>query len=255
MRCHTGSLRRRGGPASVRVLLTLTLALALTAVHPAPSGIPRRSVPPPPRRHDALLGLLWFGANVSGLDSAEQLEFIHRHELAGFGWQQSTHRTGRRHAETALAQAVSRLAATQGASSAPAPAQQVRRRFVYRHMLSNWVMFDVMRAAATRVPASGGIFMRDNDNSPNASLCATPPHGGATGPSTMPLVFEDTPDTAHYYLNEVVAELVTESDLSAVFFDETDWSACGYDFGSVGCHNISDRFRVDDLLAKLPTIR
>jgi len=40
-----------------------------------------------------------------------------------------------------------------------------------------------------------------------------------------------------------------------VFFDETDWSACGYSFAKDGCGNISDAFRARDLAAKLPALR
>jgi hypothetical protein len=210
---------------------------------------PPRFLPPP----DGALGLLWFGANASGPDGNEQLAFIQRHALAGYGWQHGTDRTERRHAETSMAQGVSRLA---GVDTATATVQQ---RFVYRNMQTNWAIFDVMRAAARRVPSRGGMFLRDYDNSPNKPICRPHPSSSSTNTDellTAHLVFKDTPSTGEYYVKQVVGELVAEADVSAAFFDETDWSACGYDYGShTNCTSISNEFRVADLRAKLPTIR
>ena len=182
---------------------------------------------------------LWFGANASGPESGAQLRFVQRHALAGYGWQHGSERTGGRHTETSLAQAATRLAAATGGSPP---------RFVYRNMLANWPIFDEARVAAANFSSSGTLnhmFLRNSDNRAGARVCRT-----RTG--SLLYAFPAAEDS---FVSEVVSEVASEVDVNAVFFDETDWAACGFDYASVGCANISDEFRAVQLRAKLPAVR
>jgi hypothetical protein len=113
-----------------------------------------------------------------------------------------------------------------------------------------WPYFDVQRAAV-RDPALQGMFLHDNDNSRAAAQCRQGVPGGGTAPL---LAFLNTSGGA-WWVDHVAAELASEDAPDAFFFDETDWSACGYSFEKDGCAHISDAFRAADLSAKLPALR
>ena len=199
---------------------------------------------PPP---SSQLPILYFGANATGPENAAQLAFdVHTGtELAGWGWQQNSTASDFRHGEASLASAAAALAAAHAGSSP--------RRFVYRHMQMAWTLFDVTRAADAGTNRS--LFLRNHDNAADAAECRQTVPGNGTspllawGPGTVPGLAES------FWVNNVTAEVAREPFVDAVFFDETDWSACGYDFAKVGCANISDSFRVADLRAKLPSLR
>ena len=123
--------------------------------------------------------------------------------------------------------------------------------FVYRHFQMAWRYFDVQARAADD-PKEHAFFLHDNDNDPAAKECLQNVPGNRTSPL---LVFENS-TAGVWWVDKVVGELSAEPSTTAVFFDETDWSYCGYNFASyTGCNNISESFKVRDYLAKLPALR
>ena len=205
------------------------LAAAAAAAAPFP--------PPPPDNF-----FLYFGANGTGpVDSAPYQQLAARGALAGYGWQNNAAPANYTHGEANLQRAAAALRAA-------APALPV---FVYRHFQMCWTLFDVQRAAASD-PAAAGLFLHDRDNDPQAAQCRQAIPGGGTAPL---FAFANTTAGA-FWVDRVVGELAAEPPaVAAVFFDETDWSACGYSFLKDGCASISDAFRERDLLAKVPALR
>jgi len=247
----------------------LLLAAVAACALPAPAAAQAFSFPPPAA---GVFPALWFGANESGglYVSAAQRALLANHSLVGWGWQHATARTGFRHGETALAQAAASVAAS-SATAAAANANTTGNAtappalFVYRHAQMAWRLFDVPRAADDAQAGSGALFLRDNDNAPDGAQCRqripSPPSGpGASGTSPL-YAFAGAggvgvTGAGAFFAEEVVAaELAVEGAVQAAFFDETDWSACGYSFANDGCANISDAFRAAVLAAKLPALR
>lgn len=185
--------------------------------------------------------VLYFGANGSGpADSTEFLSLASRGALAGYGWQNNAAPSGYVHGEANLEGAAAAL-------SAAAPSLPV---FVYRHFQMAWRLFDKQRAADDNA-SDRGMFLRDNDNAPGGVECRQAIPGGGTAP----LYAWVNSSAGDFWVRSVVGEVAGEPYANAVFFDETDWSACGYSFVRDGCVNISDAFRARDLAAKLPVIR
>jgi hypothetical protein len=122
--------------------------------------------------------------------------------------------------------------------------------FAYRNFQICWRAFDIQRAADENA-SMHDMFLHNFDNAKGAAECRQSTPGNTTAAL---MVFENS-TAGTWWVDNVVRELTTETDLSAVFFDETDWSACGYSFVKDGCANISDAFRARDLLAKLPALR
>jgi hypothetical protein len=248
-----------------RIALTMFLGLTLAACC-APAAAQTFSFPPPAA---GLFPALWFGANESGglYTSESQRALLAQHSLVGWGWQQSTVSKGFRHGETALAQAAASVSASSAvAAQANATAQAPPALFVYRHAQMAWRLFDVPRAADDAQMGNGGAyFLRDNDNAPDGAQCRqripSPPSGPSANGSSPMYAFAGAggvgmTGAGAFFSEEVVAaELAVEGGVQAAFFDETDWSACGYSFAAAGCANISDVFRAADLAAKLPALR
>lgn len=208
------------------VLFTAALATALAAPFPAP---------------DATRPWLYFGANETGpTDDAVYTALAANSSLAGYGWQNIAAPSLYQHGEDNLHDAARALAAA-------APSLPV---FVYRHFQMNWRLFDVQRANDDD-PAAHGMFLHDDDNTPGAVECRQ----GIPGGDSSPLLAFVNESAGKFWVERVVGEVAAEASVNAVFFDETDWSACGYNFNKTGCSNISDAFRASDLAAKLPAIR
>ena len=266
--CAVAAAAAAAAPASSPVSpprLALLLAAAAAFTAPAPAAAQTFAFPPPAA---GVFPALWFGANESGglYTSAAQRAQLAQYSLVGWGWQHSSQRTGFRHGETALAQAAASVAASSAAAAAASSGNATAPAlFVYRHSQMAWRLFDVPRAADDAQAGGGALFLRDNDNAPDGAQCRqripSPPSGpGANG--TSPLYAFAGPggvgatSAGAFFAEEVVAaELAVEGAVQAVFFDETDWSACGYSFANDGCANISDAFRAADLAAKLPALR
>lgn len=212
-------------------------AAALASVGASASAAAAVPFPPPAVTRP----WLYFGANETGpTDSPLYLALAANSSLAGFGWQNNAAPAQYQHGEANLLAAARALAAA-------APALPV---FVYRHFQMCWGLFDIQRAADAD-PAAHGMFLRDDDNAPGAVECRQ----GTPGGGTSPLFAFVNASAGAFWVDSVVAEVAGEAAVSAVFFDETDWSACGYSFAKDGCANISDAFRARDLAAKLPALR
>lgn len=185
--------------------------------------------------------VLYFGANGTGsVDNIDYLLLANRSSLAGYGWQNNAAVVNYTHGESNLYTAAKAL-------SIFSPTLPV---FVYRHFQMSWSLFDIQRILDND-PKNAQFFLHDNDNTPNSIECRQ----GIPGGSTSPLFAFVNTSAGDIWINKVIKEVVTESIISAVFFDETDWSLCGYSFNKDGCVNISNTFRIQDLLAKLPVIR
>jgi len=91
-------------------------------------------------------------------------------------------------------------------------------------MMKNWLIFDIAHTAPPPPTTGGGIFLRDYNNNATGPLC-----GDITGSNNSSFIFAWGGDQAagSFYLEEVVTEAISEVDVDAVFFDETDW--CGWD--------------------------
>jgi hypothetical protein len=243
----------------------LLLAAAAACAAPAPAAAQAFAFPPPAA---GVFPALWFGASESGslYVSAAQRAQLAMYSLVGWGWQLATHRTGFRHGETALAQAAASVAASSAAAAsgnATAPAPPAL--FVYRHAQMAWRLFDVPRAADDAQAGGGALFLRNDDNSPDGVQCRqripSPPSGPEANGTSPLFAFAGAggagvTGAGTFFAEEVVAaELAVEGAVQGAFFDETDWSACGYSFANDGCANISDAFRAADLAAKLPALR
>ena len=190
---------------------------------------------------DATRPWLYFGANQSGpVDNGLYTALAANSSLAGYGWQNNAAPAAYRHGEANLHGAAAALAAA-------APALPV---FVYRHFQMNWRLFDVQRANDDD-PSAHGMFLRDHDHAPGAAECRQ----GVPGGDTSPLFAFVNSSAGAFWVDRVIGEVAAEASVSALFMDETDWSACGYDFAKDGCGNISDAFRARDLAVKLPVIR
>ena len=194
--------------------------------------------PPPPTAP-----WLYFGANGTGaIDAPPYLSLAARGGLGGYGWQNNYAPSNHTHGEQNLREAAAALAAF-------APHLPV---FVYRHFQMCWPYFDSQRSAADN-PKLSAMFLHDNDNAPGSQECRQSLPGGGTGPL---MVFEGGSDAGNWWVDKVVGEVAAEPYIKAVFFDETDWSYCGYSFPhETGCINISDGFKARDYAAKLPALR
>jgi len=220
-------------------MLRAALAAAAAAAARLPPAAPRVAsapFPPPP----IVKPWLYFGANETGLtDNAIYTALAANSSLSGYGWQNNAAPSAYRHGEANL------LAAAR-ALSAAAPGLPV---FVYRNFQINFDLFDVQRA--NDADPSRGMFLRDHDNAEGAAECRQAAPGGGT----VPLFAFVNKSAGEFWVDKVIAEVAAEGAVSALFMDECDWSACGYNFKPTGCSNISDEFRLRDLTAKLPAIR
>lgn len=195
--------------------------------------------PPPP-----LKPWLYFGANGTGpVDSMPFLSLASRGGLGGYGWQNFGASTNFSHGGEA------HLLGAAAALAAYAPALPV---FVYRHFQMAWRLFDVQRPIIDD-PKYRTLLLHDNDNAPAAKKCLQGVPGNGTSPL---LVFEAPSSAGQWWVDRVVGEVAAEPSITAVFFDETDWSYCGYNFTrATGCSNLSAAFLARDYAAKLPALR
>ena len=152
--------------------------------------------------------VLYFGANGTGpVDNINYLQLANRSSLAGYGWQNNAAVLNYTHGESNLYTAAKTL-------SNFSPTLPV---FVYRHFQMSWSLFDIQRKLDID-PTNTLLFLHDNDNTPNSIECRQAIPGGSTSPL---FAFVNT-SAGDIWINKVIKELVNESIISAVFFDETD---------------------------------
>ena len=206
----------------MRIVATILLVLATTGAAAASALLPRYTGPSPPWRYNGFESFpsFFFGANQTGSEPPTELALIAKHQFAGWGWQQDVDVTPASddghfyNEETASAQAATRLASYIQFSGAPKKTQGI---FVYRHSQMALSWYTVQRAAYNN-SANSDFWMRGNDG----TICVDRNRGG-------PAWNFSNPRAADFFVDEVIGELTRESDINAVFFDETDYEYCGGD--------------------------
>ena len=235
----------------VPLLPTLATILLSTALLQHADGL----TPPWPYDGFDRFPTLWFGANATGLDGTAQLAFNAKHGIAGYGWQQGTVASGFVHGEPQLAQAALHLADYVAAHPPAKPTWTPTRVFVYRWMQLCWSRFDITRAAILNSNDSS-LFLHDDDNKSSKATCKwvdtwSPPQTKMDSPFFL----WQNPAATGFWLDNVISEVATEMGVDAVFFDETDWSYCGYPFSKSGCTSLSANFMSADYRAKFAALK
>lgn len=153
---------------------------------------------------------LFFGAQngsnttMDPLEPASKLEWITKHQLAGYGWQ---HAIGRMQEEDSLHQV-----AKQTKAYAAAKGREVAT-FVYRDAQSADKEY-VLAAAVLNDSTKEHWFLQQN-----GTVCVR--HG--QWPS-QPQFNWSVAAARDWYIGAVIAEAAAEDGVDVVFFDETDWT-------------------------------
>jgi len=171
------------------------------------------------------LPVMWFGANVSGLDSDDTLALIARHNIGTYGWQQGTGALspganlgdGDAYLSSAATHLSDYLASAGGGPRGTLVA-------VYRQVQVALRLFAAPRAAADNA-AMSGFWMRDGGRTDGAICTAAQPWG-----TSDPYYNFSVSAAADYWVNEVVGQLATEAaaGVRGAFFDESDQNFCSY---------------------------
>ena len=188
----------------------------------------RKVAPPPWPISDGFdaLPTMWFGANVSGLDSPTSLALIARHRVGVTGWQQGTGAL-EPGANLGAGDAFQAAAATHLSDYLDAlPGGGGPRRTlvgVYRQVMIAQRLFAAANAAATDA-SKDGFWVHD------ASSGGTCTFGMPWG--TKDPVWNFTVQTAaDSWIADVVGALAAEAPAAgvrAVFFDDSDYNFCGF---------------------------
>ena len=173
------------------------------------------------------LPVMWFGANVSGLDSAATLALIARHSIGVYGWQQGTGGLAPGQnlgdgdaylssAATHLSDYLDTLPSQVGANRTLVG--------VYRQIQVALRLFAAPRAAADS-PAAASFWMRSGSSAGGEVCVADQPWG-----TSDPYWNFSAPGAADYWVQEVVGQVAAEAPagVRAVFFDESDQNFCSY---------------------------
>ena len=153
---------------------------------------------------------LFFGAQNGSqttrdpLEPAAHLEWITKHQLAGYGWQ---HAIGLMQEESALHQV-----AKQTKAYAVAAGREVAT-FVYRDAQGADKEY-VLAAAILNDTTKDHWFLRQN-----GTICTR----SGQWPNARQFNFS-VAAVRDYYVNVMVAEVAAEDGVDVVFFDETDWT-------------------------------
>ena len=172
------------------------------------------------------LPVMWFGANVSGLDADDTLALIARHNIGTYGWQQGTgalvpgENLG--DGDAYLSSAATHLADFLDARGLAGANRTLVA--VYRQVQVALRLFAAPRAAADNA-GFAAFWMRDGADPQGAICVAGQPWG--TGD---PYWNFSVPAAADYWVGEVVGQLATEAaaGVQAAFFDESDQNYCSY---------------------------
>lgn len=213
----------------IDLLTALWYASAVIPVAASPQLPPYSGPKPPwPYRGYSRFPAVWFGQNRSGLDSATEMALEAKHQIVGWGWQQNYNTVGKYKAnhttgtngtyyqqETSLAQMASRFAAYVEFSP-PNYTRQVQATFVYRHMEVAEYYWSIA-AAAFHDPRNAEMFLHNEEG----QVC------WKTNDMTGPFWNFSNARAMDWFVEEIGGELTRESDINAVFFDETDWLYCG----------------------------
>ena len=173
------------------------------------------------------LPVMWFGANVSGLDNAATLALIARHSIGVYGWQQGTgalvpgQNLG--DGDAYLSSAATHLSDYLDALPSQAGANRTLVG-VYRQIQVALRLFAAPRAAADS-PAADAFWMRSGGAADGGVCVAGQPWG-----TSDPFFNFSVPAAADYWVEEVVGQVAAEAPagVRAVFFDESDQNFCSF---------------------------
>lgn len=189
----------------------------------------QKAVPPPPLLWPISDGfqrlpIMWFGANVSGLDNDDTLTLISKHRIGVYGWQQGTgglipgQNLG--DGDAYLSSAATHL--SDFLDTLPNQTDTHRTLVgVYRQIQVALRLFAAPRAAADN-PTYADFWMRNG----NGDVCIVNQPWGTSDPYYNFSVAA----AADYWVQEVVGQVATEAAVGvrAVFFDESDQNFCSY---------------------------
>lgn len=172
------------------------------------------------------LPVMWFGANVSGLDNDDTLALIAKHAIGTYGWQQGTGALAPGEnlgdGDAYLSSAATHLSDYLDARGFAGANRSLVA--IYRQVQVALRLFAAPRAAADN-GALASFWMRDGAD-PAGAICVAGQPWGTADPfwnfSYMP--------AADFWVDEVVGQVATEAaaGVQAVFWDEADQNYCGY---------------------------
>jgi hypothetical protein len=175
----------------------------------------------------ARLPLMWFGANVSGLDRADTLALIARHRVGVYGWQQGTGAlapgSNLGDGDAYLAAAATHLSDYLDALPSQVGANRTLVG-VYRQIQVALRLFAAPRAAADNA-ACDSFWMRSGGAADGAVCTVAQPWGTAD-----PYFNFSAAEAATFWVEEVVGQVAAQAaaGVRAVFFDESDQNFCSY---------------------------
>eukprot|EP00040_Diaphanoeca_grandis_P008464 m.45339 g.45339 ORF g.45339 m.45339 type:complete len:330 (-) comp19944_c0_seq1:324-1313(-) len=174
----------------------------------------------------------YFGADETGdgVQSPDELAFVARHALAGWGWQQGS--ASGHHGEAQGQAAAARLRAlaprTDNATSPDA-------LFVYRQSEALFTLYDLMAAVAANATLSVSAELHDPVNT--SQVCGG---GGLLGYGEEPFL--------SYWVNVVGGEIAHEEYVDAVFYDGFDKLYSSNTLANQGCPGFSQPNRTAQAL-------
>ena len=174
----------------------------------------------------------YFGAaEGSGVQSSQELAFVARHALSGWGWQEG--HGAKAHGEMEGQQAAARLRAIAPRNSSASP----DALFVYRQSESLFTYYDLMAAVDTNASLADSAQLHAPSNA--SQLCGG---GGLLCYSEQPFL--------DYWINTVGGEIAAELHVDAVFYDGFDKLYSGNTLASI-CPGFTPQSTAAALRAKV----
>lgn len=198
---------------------TMALLTAFTGAHVSAASLPAWRY-----RGYENFPSLFFGAQngsrtMDPLEPASNLEWITKHQLAGYGWQ---HAIGVMQEEKVL-----HMVAKQTKEYGRAAGREVAT-FVYRDAQCADEEY-VLAAAVINDTSKDHWFLRQN-----GTICLR----DGQFPDSRQFNFS-VPEVRDYYINVMMKEVAAEDGVDVVFFDETDWTFHKYPFQTFkNCPNL-----------------
>lgn len=161
----------------------------------------------------------YFGAAEGGKpQSPTELDFVQRHALSGWGWQQGC--VPNAHNGEAMGAAAAEALANHTATTPVG--QKPDFLFVYRQSESIFTYYTLMEAVETNSTLKAAAELHDPVN--RTAVCG----GGG-------LMAFDTPEYVDYWSETVAMEVASEPHVNAVFFDGYDKLYAGTALAAAGC--------------------
>lgn len=195
-------MRRRAAVELLLVCLSPAMVMAPDLIR----GDSALSAAPPAWNYSGFVRFpaFYFGAaEGTGTQSAQELEFVARHALSGWGWQQG--HGAKAHGEAEGQQAAARLRALAPLNFSASP----DALFVYRQSESLFTYYDLMAAVEDNTSLASSAQLHAPSNA--SQLCGG---GGLLSYSEQPFL--------DYWVNTVGGEVAAEPHVDAVFYDGFD---------------------------------